>query len=86
MSTSITAVHVAGFTFCCRRPLLPPPSQVGRFWRFLLRNFPEILDYLATVNHEQREHFNRFIETMYIDFFDSADEHSHQLNHIVNEE
>ena len=82
VSASITVV--AGLTFCCRRPF--PLLQVGRFWRFLLRNFPEILDYLATVNHQQREHFNRFIETMYIDFFDSADEHSHQLNHIVNEE
>ena len=36
--------------------------QVGRFWRYLLQNFPETIDFLATVEPEYRDHFNVFVE------------------------
>jgi hypothetical protein len=36
--------------------------QVGRFWRFLLQNFPETLDYLVAVDDESRDNFAAFAE------------------------
>lgn len=59
--------------------------QIGVFWRFLLSNFPEMLDYLVSVDEEQREHFQQFIEVMYEHFFDTGSELRCQLNTVVSE-
>lgn len=60
-------------------------SQVGRFWRFLLANFPETLDYLASADDEQRMHFSEFTEVMYEQYFESGDEMKSQLYQVVND-
>ncbi|KAG1675594.1 hypothetical protein FOA52_014182 [Chlamydomonas sp. UWO 241] len=58
-------------------------KKIGKFWRHLTTDFPETLDYLATVDAEQRENFNRFIEVMYTEFFDTDASMERQLNHVV---
>ncbi|KAG2448436.1 hypothetical protein HYH02_006328 [Chlamydomonas schloesseri] len=60
-------------------------KKVGRFWRYLLSNFPETIDYLASVSEDQREHFNSFIEVLYDNFFDTQEEHHTQLNFFVQD-
>ena len=39
-------------------------TQVGRFWRYLLLNFPETVDFLTTCDPEHRENFGAFAEVM----------------------
>lgn len=58
---------------------------MGRFWRYLLANFPETIDYLITVSEEQREHFNVFTEVLFEHFFDSRQEHEQQLSHVISD-
>ncbi|EFJ40756.1 hypothetical protein VOLCADRAFT_99335 [Volvox carteri f. nagariensis] len=72
-------------------------KKSGRFWRYLLGNFPEIIgegfemysacsdDYLVSVQEEQREQFNSFIEVMYDHFFDTKDEHQHQVYYYIHD-
>ncbi|GLI60514.1 hypothetical protein VaNZ11_002518, partial [Volvox africanus] len=59
-------------------------KKTGRFWRYLLSNFPEMIDFLVSVQHEEREDFNRFIESMYEYFFDTREQHKHQVYYYVN--
>lgn len=58
-------------------------KKVGRFWRYLLQNFPETIDFLASVEQQQRDHFNGFVEALYESFFDSSDEFRVQLFGII---
>ncbi|PNH08685.1 hypothetical protein TSOC_004720, partial [Tetrabaena socialis] len=60
-------------------------KKVGRFWRYLMTNFPETIDYLVSVDEEQRTHFNQFIEVLYDHFFDTSEEHQYQLYYFVND-
>lgn len=58
-------------------------KKVGRFWRYLLQNFPETIDFLASVEQQQRDHFNGFVESLYESFFDSGDEFRVQLFGVI---
>ncbi|GMH35618.1 hypothetical protein BSKO_03486 [Bryopsis sp. KO-2023] len=44
-------------------------EMVAVFWRRLVDNFPELIDFLATADDEAREHFTKFSEVLYKDFF-----------------
>ncbi|GFR39733.1 hypothetical protein Agub_g215 [Astrephomene gubernaculifera] len=60
-------------------------KKVGRFWRYLLSNFPETIDYLVSVDEEQRAHFNSFAEVLYDSFFDTKEEHHYQVYYYIND-
>ncbi len=40
-------------------------------------------DFLAAVDDESREHFNAFADALFEDYFDSREEHNHQVNHVI---
>ena len=59
-------------------------KKIARFWRYLLANFPEVLDYLLSVDEEQRNAFSTFIDVMYEHFFESSDDQQSQLYQVVS--
>ena len=59
-------------------------KKIARFWRYLLANFPEVLDYLLSVDDEQRNAFSTFIDVMYEHFFESGEENHSQLYQVVS--
>uniref|UniRef100_A0A6S8Q6W5 Uncharacterized protein n=1 Tax=Dunaliella tertiolecta TaxID=3047 RepID=A0A6S8Q6W5_DUNTE len=60
-------------------------EKVGHFWSYLISSFPEMLDFLASVEEEDRNDFLNVIEVMYEHYFDTANTYKVQLNSIITE-
>jgi hypothetical protein len=58
--------------------------QVGRFWRDFLQHFPELIDFLASVDSSTREHFKEsVINSLYDEYYDTREGSSKQLNDFI---
>ncbi|KAF5839329.1 hypothetical protein DUNSADRAFT_1106 [Dunaliella salina] len=60
-------------------------EKVGHFWHYLINSFPEMLDFLASVDEEDRNEFVDVIEVMFVHYFDTASNYKCQLNNVVSE-
>jgi len=58
---------------------------VGHFWHYLLNSFPEMLDFLASVDEQERDDFVNVIEVMYEHYFDTNQSFKCQLNNVVTD-
>jgi len=58
---------------------------VGHFWSYLLSSFPEMIDFLASVEENERNEFVNVIEVMYEHYFDTNAIFKCQLNDVVTD-
>eukprot|EP00983_Pelagomonas_calceolata_P038293 1136744-Pelagomonas_calceolata.AAC.1 len=60
-------------------------GNVGHFWSYLLNSFPEMLDFLASVEELERDDFVNVIEVMYEHYFEANQTFKCQLNNVVTD-
>uniref|UniRef100_A0A7S3QT46 Uncharacterized protein n=1 Tax=Dunaliella tertiolecta TaxID=3047 RepID=A0A7S3QT46_DUNTE len=60
-------------------------EKAGHFWAYLINSFPEMLDFLASVEEVDRNEFVNVIDVMYEHYFDSAQTYKCQLNSVITD-